>query len=104
MPEYQRIGRVEDFAAGRMQPIRLGTRDIAILNTGDRFYAFDDFCSHEAVSFTSGYGVFARDRIVCMLHSSAFDIDTGEVLAGPAPDPLTFYDVRREGDDVFLSI
>jgi 3-phenylpropionate/trans-cinnamate dioxygenase ferredoxin component len=104
MPEYQRIGSVEDFEEGVMRPYQVGARDIAVVKVGERFYAFDNFCTHEAVTFTSGYGLVAKQRVICMLHSSAFDIETGDVLTGPAPDPLEIYDVQVEGSDVLVGI
>ena len=103
MAGYERVGSVPDFSEGVMVPVRVGVRDIAVVRLGERYYAFDNFCTHEAVTFTSGYGVIAKNRVICMMHSSAFDIETGEVLAGPAPDPLTLYDVKVEGDDVLVA-
>jgi 3-phenylpropionate/trans-cinnamate dioxygenase ferredoxin subunit len=87
-----------------MQGFELDGWTIAVLRLADRFYAFDNFCTHEGVTFTSGYGVVAKNRVVCMLHSSAFDVATGAVLTGPAPDALKTYDVRVEGDDVLVVI
>ena len=104
MPDYQRVGSIEDFEDGAMRPYRLGVRDIAVVKVGERFYAFDNFCTHEAVAFTSGYGLVAKQRVICMLHSSAFDINTGNVLAGPAPDPLEIYDVMIEGSEVLVGL
>jgi 3-phenylpropionate/trans-cinnamate dioxygenase ferredoxin component len=104
MPDYQRVGSIEEFQDGVMRPYRLGVRDIAVVKVGEHFYAFDNFCTHEAVAFTSGYGLVAKQRVICMLHSSAFDIDTGDVLAGPAPDPLQIYDVLIEGTDVLVGL
>jgi len=87
-----------------MRGFDLDGRGIAVVRIQDRFYAFDNFCTHEAVTFTSGYGLVAKDRVVCMLHSSAFNVATGEVVAGPAPDPLQIYEVQIHDNEVFLLI
>ena len=97
------VGSVGDFPDGQMRAVEIDDRPIAVLRSGDRFYAFDNFCTHEGVTFTSGYGVVAKNRVVCMLHSSAFDVATGAVLAGPAPDALKTYEVVVEGDDVLVA-
>jgi nitrite reductase/ring-hydroxylating ferredoxin subunit len=86
-----------------MQGFELDGCSIAVLRLDDRFYAFDNFCTHEGVTFTSGYGVVAKNRVVCMLHSSAFDVATGVVLTGPAADGLKTYEVRIDGDDVLVA-
>jgi 3-phenylpropionate/trans-cinnamate dioxygenase ferredoxin subunit len=104
MPDYTRIGALDDFAQGVMQPVEAGGRSIAVLRLEDRFYAFDNFCTHEGVTFTSGYGVVAKKRVICMLHSSAFEVATGEVLAGPAPDPLQTYEVLVQNFDVLVAL
>lgn len=98
------VGNVSDFTPGVMHPVEVDGWSIAVLRLDDRFYAFDNFCTHEGVTFTSGYGVVAKNRVVCMLHSSAFDIATGEVLTGPAPDPLKTYEVRTQGNEVLVLI
>jgi nitrite reductase/ring-hydroxylating ferredoxin subunit len=99
-----KVGKLSDFTSGVMRGFELDGWSIAVLRLDDSFYAFDNFCTHEAVTFTSGYGVVAKNRIVCMLHSSAFDVATGAVLTGPASDALKTYEVRVEGDDVLVAM
>ena len=98
------VGKLSDFTPGALRGFELDGWSIAVLRLGDSFYAFDNYCTHEGVTFTSGYGVVAKNRVVCMLHSSAFDVATGEVLTGPASDALTKYEVRIDGDDVFVEV
>ncbi len=42
-------------------------------------------------------------RVTCPNHGSQFDLATGEPRSGPASRALRRYDVRIEGDDVFVS-
>jgi 3-phenylpropionate/trans-cinnamate dioxygenase ferredoxin subunit len=101
---WVRAGRVSDFEPGALHPVDAESRDIAVVLLDGRFYAFSNFCTHEAVTFTSGYGVVRDRAVLCMMHSSWFDIETGEVLSGPAQDPLTVYPVRVEDDDLLVEI
>ena len=87
-----------------MRAVDAGGLDIAVVRLDERFYAFSNFCTHEAVTFTAGYGVVREGAVLCMMHSSWFDIETGDVLSGPAQDPLTMFPVRVEGDDVFVQV
>jgi 3-phenylpropionate/trans-cinnamate dioxygenase ferredoxin subunit len=103
VPSYA-AGRVSDYAEGALRPLEIEERSIAIVRLANRFYAFDNFCTHEGVTFTSGYGVVAKGRVVCMLHSSAFDVANGAVLAGPAPDALRTYDVVINDQDVVVVV
>ena len=85
-----------------MHPVVLEGLDIAIVNLGGELHAFGNFCPHEGVTLTSGYGALLEDMVACMLHSSLFEIASGEVIAGPAYAGLTKYEVRIEGADVFV--
>ena len=98
------IGVVADYPEGVLRGLEVADRSIAVIRLGERFYAFDNFCTHEGVTFTAGYGVVAKNRVVCMLHSSAFDVESGAVLAGPAPDPLATYDVEVCDGAVLISV
>ncbi|WP_431783938.1 Rieske (2Fe-2S) protein [Streptomyces chumphonensis] len=59
-----------------------------------RYRAFSAVCTHE------GCAMFAlrESAIVCSCHGSSFDTTTGEVLTGPAREPLPEIPVRVEGD------
>ena len=70
-----------------------GTR-IAIANVGDAFYAFGDTCTHLGCSLAEGY--LETTIVTCPCHGSQFDVTTGEVLRGPARDPVRSFPVRVE--------
>jgi nitrite reductase/ring-hydroxylating ferredoxin subunit len=38
-----------------------------------------------------------------MLHGSIFSLATGEVINGPASDPLASFEVLVDGDDVLVA-
>lgn len=55
-------------------------------------------CTHTGCAVTG-----ISDRISCPCHGSTFDLDTGDVLGGPAGAPLPKVDFTVEGDQVVLS-
>ena len=101
MSEFEFAGKLSQFEEGDVYGCALP--GIAVVNIAGKLCAFDDFCTHEAVSLTGGYGAVYDDKIICMLHSSVFKAETGEVLSGPAYDPLKTYEIKVEGEDVFIS-
>jgi nitrite reductase/ring-hydroxylating ferredoxin subunit len=70
-----------------------GTR-IAVASVGDAFYAFGDTCTHRGCSLAEG--ALEATTVTCPCHGSQFDVTTGEVLRGPAREPVRSYPVRVE--------
>jgi cytochrome b6-f complex iron-sulfur subunit len=73
---------------------------ILLLNISDSFVAFDARCTH-AGCFNDWNFNGSESKLTCQCHSSTFTTN-GEVVTGPATEPLTKYDITREGD--FLTI
>lgn len=67
-----------------------------------QYFAIDGYCSHEKVHLAGG---IVDGRIIeCPKHFGAFDYQTGEVRALPACIDLRSYEVKLEGDTVFIKI
>lgn len=55
------------------------------------FFAFSSVCTHQGCQITR----VTEEAIVCPCHSSNFSLTTGEVLSGPAEEPLPQYEVTE---------
>ena len=77
-----------------------GDADIAVVNTGDGFFAIRDVCSHAEVPLSDGD--IDGSTLECYMHGSRFDLRTGFPLELPAIMPGPVYPVRLEGDSVFV--
>lgn len=69
-------------AAGNIPPregraVRVGGREIAIFNVGDRFLAVDGRCPHKGGPLCDG--IVAGETVVCPLHAWKVGLTTGEV-------------------------
>ena len=71
-------------------------RKIALVRADDHWFAFDDTCTHRGCSLSGGH--VEGSAIVCPCHAGAFDMRSGEVLAGPPPRPIQTYRVRLADD------
>lgn len=97
-------------SAGRAGVVRTGDVPVGggVVLPGDRvvvtqpragdFKCFSAVCTHSGC-IVAGVG----STIVCDCHGSSFDIETGEVLGGPAPAPLPGVDFVINNDRVVLS-
>jgi nitrite reductase/ring-hydroxylating ferredoxin subunit len=92
-------------AAGRpaLDSVVVAGREIAIARLDDGSWAaFDNDCTHEECPLSDGD--LEGTRVICYCHSSAFDVRTGEVLEGPAEEPLAVYAIRVESGDVQVAV
>jgi len=101
MSEYVRVGSVDDFEDGVLYDRVVDGRHVAVVRSGDRFYAMLNLCTHAGYLLTPGR---LRDGLVdCFGHGAAFRVEDGVAVEGPAGDPLELYDVRVEGTDVLVA-
>ena len=69
--------------------------DIAVFNVGGNFCATQAKCPHRGGLLSQGK--LEGSTVTCPLHGSQFNVCSGEVLRGPAIDPLMTYRVVVEG-------
>lgn len=100
MSEYIKVGTKKDFPDNTGTGVIVKDRRICVIRAGEKFFALMDRCSH-AESLLSG-GDVEQGEISCPLHGARFSIETGEATSLPAVKPVPTYDVKLEGDNVFV--
>jgi nitrite reductase/ring-hydroxylating ferredoxin subunit len=101
MSDWTNIGRVADRA--ELEAVIVKNREIAVAHLEDgTWVAFDNSCTHEDCPLAEGD--LEGDQIICHCHSSAFDVRTGEVLEGPADEPIQVYPVRIENGELQVEV
>jgi len=66
------------------------------------FFAVHDVCSHEETPLSDGWVYDCK--IECSLHGAVFDLQTGDAVSLPATEPIPTYPVRRDGDDLVVTV
>ena len=100
MSEWHRLASASDVREGEALADDLEGVAIALYRVKGEIRALDDTCTHEFALLSQG---FVADGVVeCPLHAAQFDIVTGKCLCGPAAEDLRTYEVRVDGDDVFV--
>ena len=98
----ERLCSRDDVPPGEARRFDVAGHRIALVRIGDSFYAIGDRCSHADFSLSEGEVYPDEFEIECWKHGSTFSLTTGEPQCLPAVRPVPVYDVRVEGDDVYV--
>lgn len=77
--------------------------EVALARVGEAWFAVEDRCSHAGCPFSSEASI-EDGRIVCNCHGSEFELATGEVVRGPAENPVRTFPVRLNGDVIEVDV
>jgi 3-phenylpropionate/trans-cinnamate dioxygenase ferredoxin subunit len=100
---YVKVGERAQLPAPRgVLRVQLEGEPVAIICTeSGTFSAISDLCSHAEVALSDGD--VDGNTVECWLHGSRFDVRTGKPLGPPATRAVPVYDVKFDGDDIYLS-
>jgi nitrite reductase/ring-hydroxylating ferredoxin subunit len=94
MAEIVKVGSSEEISEGTAKAFAVGGEEIAVARSNGTLYAFDDICTHRGCNLSMGE--IEDTAIVCDCHGSTFSMETGQVLEGPATEPIKTYPVRED--------
>jgi nitrite reductase/ring-hydroxylating ferredoxin subunit len=94
------IARVSELAAGEMKFVAVDGQRIVLANVEGRFYALRDVCGHRNAPLSRGR--LLGHLIECPLHFALFDLRTGKLVDGPISTDVPAYEVRVEGETVYV--
>jgi len=84
------------FRSGTVRRFEIEGQAIAVVRLGDRFFAFQDRCTHEEVPLSDGF--IEGEALCCAMHGAKFDLETGAALSPPAHEDAKTFRIRcRDG-------
>lgn len=93
--------RADEIAPGDCKVGVVNGRPVAIFNLDGNLYAIQADCTHRGGPLCEG-GRWG-EIVTCPWHGSEFNIRTGEVLTGPAEEPIQTYKVSVEAGRIILT-
>ena len=102
MGEFVKVTEAATVTEGELEAFDIGGERVAVANVGGTLHAFGDTCTHLQCSLAEGR--LDGTVVTCPCHGSRFDVTTGEVLRGPAQEPVRSYAARVEDDAVQVEI
>jgi len=92
----EKVAALEDAAHGldmnQMKLVHVDGKRVAVGRTGKGYVAFQDRCTHRGGPLSDG--ALMCGTVQCPWHGSQFDVQSGEVKAGPAEKNIETYDVH----------
>ena len=102
MADFIAVGKADEVPDGEIRSYDAGGTTVAVANVGGTMYAFDDTCTHRGCSLAEGE--LEETTVTCGCHGSEFDVRTGDVLSGPAEDPVAHYELKVEGGEIQIQV
>lgn len=78
--KWVRIAYCRDIPLREGRAVRMGNREIAVFNLGDRFLAVENRCPHKGGPLADG--IISGTTVVCPLHAWKLSLETGQGLNG----------------------
>jgi nitrite reductase/ring-hydroxylating ferredoxin subunit len=97
--QYQAIASVSDLPEGKRKLVKIGSREILIVNVDGVFHALDSSCSHRGAPLAEG--VVVDGQLLCPWHGSTFDVAAGRCLANPG-EKIQTYPVEIRGEAIWI--
>ena len=102
MSEYVKVAAMSEIPLNGSKLVEVDYVRVALFNLDGTIYAIEDICTHDGGPLVEGEIVNGHE-VKCPRHGARFDIRTGAALCLPAFEATDSYDVRVEGDDVYIA-
>jgi NADPH-dependent 2,4-dienoyl-CoA reductase/sulfur reductase-like enzyme/nitrite reductase/ring-hydroxylating ferredoxin subunit len=89
---------VADIPEGGMLAGHVNDQPVLLARISDEIFAIGAQCTHYGGPL--GEGLMVGDTVRCPWHHACFSVRTGEALAAPALNPVSTWEIQREGDRV----
>ncbi len=100
MAEFVKVAKAAEIEEGQRILVEVDDAIVAIFKVGGEFYCIEDVCTHDGGPVAEG--ALEGFEIECPRHGALFDIRDGRALTMPAVIPVPTYQVKVEGDDIFV--
>ena len=94
------VTRASEVAPGTMKWAAVGYERVVVVNVDGVFHVLRDACGHRGAALSRG--TLDGHAIQCPLHFARFDVRTGKLLSGPISADVPSYEVRVDGDTVYV--
>ena len=96
------VAKLDELPPGSTKRVYNGPDAIALFNVDGNLYAVSDRCTHGRASLSEGFVDGDGCILNCPWHGGQFNIKTGQPVGGPVRVPIKTYEVKVDGDRIFV--
>lgn len=97
-----KVADLKQLRTGGSVLVKIGELEIAVLNLGDKIYAFINSCPHQHTRLVDSSGGQINGRVItCPMHGWSYDLHDGRSLNGSGR--LKMVKLEIIGDDLFFN-
>lgn len=101
MPTVTPVAKKSEIPPGSSKVVEVGGKAVAVFNCDGDFYAIENTCKHRGGPL--GEGSLAGKTVTCPWHGWEYDVTSGECSMDRSIKVQKF-DVKVEGEDIFISV
>jgi nitrite reductase/ring-hydroxylating ferredoxin subunit len=94
------VAKAVELSPGQMKWVAVNGERRVLANVEGAFYAISDVCGHRNAPLSRGR--LDGYLIECPLHFAQFDVRTGQLVNGPVSTAIPVYEVRVDGETVYI--
>ena len=94
------VAKAFELSPSQMKWVAVNGERRVLASVDGVFYAISDVCGHHNAPLSRGK--LRGHLIECPLHFAQFDLRTGELVNGPVSTAVPVYEVRVEGDTIYI--
>ncbi len=105
MAGYVTVATVDQLPPGERIVVEIGEMYVAVFNVGGKFYAIEDFCTHDEGPLAEGelHADADNPKIECDRHGATFELKTGKPTF-PAVVPVSRFAVQVRDSEIQVNV
>lgn len=85
-----------------LKPIDVEGIALMIIKADGKYFVTSRICTHKTYDLTKG--IYAEGYVTCTLHTSTFDLESGDAMNPPATEPLAVYETTVKDGKIYIDI
>ena len=102
MTDWVRVASLGEIPPGSVLGVEIDDEPVCLANADGEIYAIRDNCTHQ--DYPMHEGTIEGSEIECAWHGARFDLASGRATRLPALKPIRTYEVKVEGNDIFVAL